>query len=175
MSDSNSKDNFKDLSNEEAVKKIKEMAEDIGTCMFCTELSVRPFPTRPMALREVDDQGNLWFISSKKSNKNFEIGHDDEVQLIFAKNADAHFLSVFGKAIIYKDKELIEKLWTPIAKAWFEEGKDDPDVTIIKVEPKDAYYWDTKYGKMISMIKWAAGAITGNMDNDAGVEGRLNV
>ena len=175
MSDSNSKDNFKDLSNEEAVKKIKEMAEDIGTCMFCTELSVRPFPTRPMALREVDEQGNLWFISSKKSNKNFEIGHDDEVQLIFAKNADAHFLSVFGKAIIYKDKVLIEKLWTPIAKAWFEEGKDDPDVTIIKVEPKDAYYWDTKYGKMISMIKWAAGAITGNMDNDAGVEGRLNV
>ena len=175
MSDSNSKDNFKDLSSNEAIAKVKEMAEDIGICMFCTELSVRPFPTRPMSLREVDDKGNLWFISSKKSNKNFEIGHDDEVQLIFAKNSDAHFLSVFGKAIIYKDKAHIDELWTPIAKAWFEEGKEDPDVTVIKVEPKDCYYWDTKYGKMISMIKWAAGAITGNMDNDGGVEGRLKV
>jgi len=175
MSDSNSKDNFKDLHNKEAVAKIKEMAEDIGTCMFCTELSVRPFPTRPMAVREVDNQGNLWFISSKQSNKNFEIGHDDEVQLIFSKNSDAHFLSVYGKATIYKDKKLIEELWTPIAKAWFEEGKDDPDVTVIKVETKDAYYWDTKYGKMISMLKFAAAAITGSVDNDAGVEGRLNV
>ncbi len=138
MSDSNSKDNFKNLSSNEAIAKVKEMAEDIGVCMFCTELSVRPFPTRPMSLREVDDKGNLWFISSKKSNKNFEIGHDDEVQLIFAKNSDAHFLSVFGKAIIYKDKAHIDELWTPIAKAWFEEGKEDPDVTIIKVEPKDA-------------------------------------
>ena len=175
MSDSNSKDNFKDLFSSEARQKIKEMAEDIGMCMFCTELSVRPIPTRPMSLAEVDDNGNLWFISSQKSNKNFEIKHDNEVQLIFAKNADAHFLSVFGIATIYTDKAHIEKVWTPIAKAWFEEGKDDPEVTVIKVEPKDAYYWDTKYGKMISMIKWAAGAITGNMDNDAGIEGRLNV
>ena len=175
MSDSNSKDNFKDLFSGEARKKIKEMAEDIGMCMFCTELSVRPIPTRPMSLAEVDDSGNLWFISSQKSNKNFEIKHDNEVQLIFAKNSDAHFLSVFGTATIYTDKAHIEQVWTPIAKAWFEEGKDDPEVTVIKVEPKDAYYWDTKYGKMISMIKWAAGAITGNMDNDAGVEDRLNV
>ena len=175
MSDSNSKDNFKDLFSGEARKKIKEMAEDIGMCMFCTELSVRPIPTRPMSLAEVDDSGNLWFISSQKSNKNFEIKHDNEVQLIFAKNSDAHFLSVFGTATIYTDKAHIEQVWTPIAKAWFEEGKDDPEVTVIKVEPKDAYYWDTKYGKMISMIKWAAGAITGNMDNDADVEGRLNV
>ena len=175
MSNSDLKGNFKDLHNNEAIAKMKEMAQDIGTCMFCTELSVRPFPTRPMAIRDVDDEGNLWFISSKKSNKNFEIGHDDEVQLIFSKNSDAHFLSVFGKAVIYKDKNLIEKLWTPIAKAWFEEGKEDPDVTVIKVEPKDAYYWDTKYGKMVSMIKFAVAAITGNVDNDAGVEGNLKV
>ena len=104
MSDSNAKNNFKNLYGDDAIAKIKEMAKDITTCMFCTELSVRPFPTRPMGVRDVDDEGNLWFISSKSSNKNFEIGHDDEVQLIFAKNADVHFLSVYGKATIYKDK-----------------------------------------------------------------------
>lgn len=172
---STSKDNFKDLFSQEARAKIKEMAKDIGMCMFCTELSVRPIATRPMSVVDIDDDGSLWFISSQKSNKNFEIKHDDEVQLIFAKNADAHFLSVFGKAIIYKDKAHIDDVWTPVAKAWFEEGKDDPDVTVIKVEPIDAYYWDTKYGKMISMIKWAYGAVTGDMDNDGGIEGRLNV
>lgn len=175
MSDSNSKGNFKDLFNDEARAKIKEMAKDISMCMFCTELSVRPIPTRPMSVADIDDDGNLWFISSRNSNKNFEIGHDDEVQLIFAKNADVHFLSVFGKAIIYKDKAHVEEVWTPMAKAWFDEGKDDPEVTVIKVEPKDAYYWDTKDGKMISLIKWAAGTITGNMKDDGGVEGRLNV
>lgn len=170
-----SKDNFRNLSNEEAVAKIKELAEDISICMFCTELSVRPIPTRPMSLREVDDKGNFWFISSAQSNKNFEIKHDDDVQLIFADNADYHYLSVFGKASIYKDREKIDEIWTPIAKTWFEEGKDDPDVTVIKVAPADAYYWDTKDGKIVSFFKWAAGAITGNVSDDGGIEGRLDV
>ncbi|RZJ67131.1 MAG: general stress protein [Flavobacterium sp.] len=170
-----SKDNYKDLFDKEAIAKIKELAEDINICMFCTELSQRPVPTRPMSIQEVDEQGNIWFISSAKSNKNFEIKHDDEVQLIFAKNADAHFLSVFGRATIYTDRAHIEEQWSPMAKAWFDEGKEDPDVTIIKVAPIDAYYWDTKNGKMISMLKWMAGTITGEMKDDGGIEGKLNV
>jgi general stress protein 26 len=167
--------NVKDLFSKEAIAKIKEMAEDIKMCMFCTELSVRPIPTRPMSVLDIDEHGNLWFLSSAKSNKNFEIKHDDEVQLIFAKNADSHFLSVFGRAVIYKDKAHVEEIWTPIAKTWFEEGKDDPDATVIKVQPTDAYYWDTKDGKMLSLLKIAAGAIIGKSAGDGGVEGRLTV
>ena len=96
------------------------------------------------------------------------------MQLVFSKNADSHFLSVFGTAVIYKDKEHVEDIWTPIAKTWFEEGKDDPDATVIKVTPSDAYYWDTKDGKMISLLKMAVGAIVGKVD-DGGVEGKLNL
>ncbi len=164
----------KDLISKEAVAKIKEMAEDIKICMFFTELSVRPIPTRPMGVQEVDDQGNLWFLSSKSSNKNFEIKHDNEVQLVFSKNSDAHYLSVFGKAIIYTDRSHVEDIWSPMAKAWFEEGKNDPEATVIKVEPSDAYYWDTKYCKLVTLIKIGIGAITGKVD-EAGVEGNLKV
>ena len=165
--------NYKDLFSNEAIDKIKEMAEDIKMCMFCTELSVRPVPTRPMSVLEVDDKGNLWFLSSKNSNKNFEIQHDDEVQLIFAKNADAHFLSVFGKATIYTDRSHVADVWVPVANTWFEEGKNDPKATVIKVEPQDAYYWDTKSGKMVSMLKWALGAVIGSSVDDNSLEGRL--
>ena len=172
--DNTHSENLKNLSSNEARNKLKEMAEDIKTCMFCTELSSRPIPTRPMALREVDDMGNLWFISSEESNKNDEIKDDNDVQLIFAKNSDAHFLSVYGKATIYRDRKSIEEVWTPFAKTWFEEGKDDPNVSAIKVTPTDAYYWDTKNGKMVTLLKIAVGAITGNID-EGGVEGRLNV
>ncbi|OYQ37002.1 general stress protein [Flavobacterium cyanobacteriorum] len=175
MSNPESKDNYQDLTSQEAVAKLKELAEDIKTCMFCTELSSRPVPTRPMSLQEVDGQGNLWFISSARSNKNFEIKQDNDVQLMFAKNQDAQFLSIYGQATIYRDRQHIDEVWSPIAKAWFDEGKDDPNVTVIKVTPTDAYYWDTKYGKMISFLKWAKGAITGNLKDDGGIEGRLNV
>ncbi len=166
---------IKNLVSSEAAKKIKEMAEDIKICMFCTELLQLPITTRPMSVQEVDDKGNLWFISSKQSNKNFEILKDDRVQLFFSKMSDSHYLSVFGNATIYRDKSKIEEVWSPIAKAWFEEGEDDPDVTVIKVKPSDAYYWDTKEGKVITLFKIAAAAITGGTAKDIGIEGQIKM
>jgi general stress protein 26 len=46
-----------------------------------------------------------------------------------------------------------------MAKTWFKEGKEDPNISLIKVIPEDAYYWDTKNNKMVSLIKFAMGAI----------------
>jgi len=39
-----------------------------------------------MAVQEVDESGNIWFLSGADSNKNFEIKQDEEVQLLFSKN-----------------------------------------------------------------------------------------
>ena len=40
-------------------------------------------------------------------------------------------------------------MWNDIAKAWFEEGKVDPRITVIKFEPTEGFYWDTKSGKLV--------------------------
>lgn len=165
---------YKDLVNKDAVEKLKELVNDVNVCMFCTDLDQKPFSTRPMAVREVDDQGNLWFISSSASHKNKEIKEEDDVQLIFSKASSSQFLSVYGEATIYRDPEKIKELWTPIASAWFEEGKEDPKLTVIKVSPSDAYYWDTPNGKIITLIKIAKAAITGKT-TDAGEQGNLGV
>ncbi|MEO8961509.1 MAG: pyridoxamine 5'-phosphate oxidase family protein [Ginsengibacter sp.] len=164
----------KNLKNEEAIEKIKELVKDIGTCMFCTNVAEMPFRTRPMATIEVDDAGNLWFFSNASSDKNDEIKNDDIVQLIYAKNSSSHFLTITGKAQLIKDKNKIEELWTPIAKAWFTEGKDDPDISVIKITPQDAYYWDTAHGKMITLLKIATSVVTGKR-LDEGVQGTLKV
>ena len=165
---------IKDLSNAEGLKKLKELAEDIKTCMFCTRIDRMPVETRPMATQEVDDNGNIWFISSADSHKNMELEDNDEVQLIYAKNSDAHFLSIYGHATILKDQAKIDELWTKWADAWFEKGKKDPNVTLISVKPTQVYYWDTKDGKMISLIKIAVSALTGK-SSDGGIEGTIEL
>ncbi|WP_026705741.1 pyridoxamine 5'-phosphate oxidase family protein [Flavobacterium soli] len=165
---------LKNLTNEKAVAKLKKLAEASRICMFCTDLNHTPFSTRPMSVQEVDEMGNLWFLSSADSNKNFEIRQDESVQLLFSNVSDSEYLSVYGKAFIYKDKTTIEDKWSPLAKAWFTEGKDDPNLTVLRVQPEFVYYWDTKNGKMVSMLKIAAGAIIGKTMDD-GVEGKLSV
>jgi len=165
---------IKNLTNSEAIAKLKDLAEGIGICMFCTELGKAPFNTRPMGVRQVDEAGDLWFISSASSNKNEEIKQDDQVQLIFAKNASAHYLSVYGEADVYRRSDKLDEIWTPMAKAWFDEGKDDPDLTIIRVRPIETYYWDTIDGKIFSLIKIVTSALTGK-NMDGGREGNLSV
>lgn len=166
--------NTENLHDEEAIKKIKDFADDIKVCMFCTKVTDVPFRTRPMSTLDVDDEGNLWFFSSKASDKNDEIKNDETVQLLYAKNSNSHFLTITGNAQVVKDQKKIDELWNPVAKTWFPGGKEDPDLCLVKVIPHEAYYWDTINGKMITLLKMATSAVTGN-PSQVGVEGKINV
>lgn len=164
----------KDLSNREGIAKMKELAESAKICHFVTALESTPLTSRPMATQEVDDEGNFWFLSKESSHKNDQIDDDPEVQLFYSNHGSSEYLTVFGFAEIIKDRAKLEELWNPIAKAWFTEGKDDPEISIIRVRPVDAYYWDTKTNKLVSLIKIATGAITGKSMDD-GVQGEIKL
>ena len=161
-----------DLQNQEAIKKIQELVDAANVCLFATDLSHVPMSVRPMSTSKVDEEGNLWFFSKKDSDKNEHILEDDQVQLLYSNNGSSEYLSLYGHAEIIRDSAKIEELWTPIAKAWFPEGKEDPSITLLKVTPKEGHYWDTKNGKVISLIKIALSAVTGK-PSDIGVEGKV--
>lgn len=165
---------IKNLANENAIAKMKEIAGSVNTCMFCTKLSSAPFNTRPMSLGKVDEDGKLWFISSAESNKNMEIQQNDKVQLIFSDPTGLRYMSVYGEADIFTDQKSIDETWTAAASAWFPQGKETPDLTVIIVHPSYAHYWDTKDSKMITLLKIAAATIAGKPFDDA-VEGELTV
>jgi len=162
------------LTNHEAIDKLKQLIDHESTCLFTTKLTQVPLNTRPMAVQKICDQGNFWFLSASDSDKNAEIQEDPRVQLFFLNTSKYEFLSVFGEASITRDRAKIDELWTDIAKAWFEQGKDDPRVTVIKVAPKEGYYWDTKDGKLVSLLKIAASAVMGKTLQE-GVEGTIAV
>lgn len=168
------KDHVKNLSNKEAIEKLKELVKSAGVCMFETILPSPPFNARPMSPMKTDGEGNIWFFSSKDSDKNREIMANPFVQLYFSNMGSSEFLSVYGKAEIVIDRQKFEELWSPIVKAWFPEGKDDPKISLIKVTPEHSYYWDTKHNRMVSLLKIAAAVVTGKTMDDS-VEGTLKV
>lgn len=164
----------KNLSNQHAIKKMKDLAEEIKICMLCTYDTQHKMQTAPMSANQVDDDGTFWFLSAKDSTHNADINADSTTDLIFSQPSKENYLSVHGKSEVLYDKSKIEDLWNPIVKTWFTEGKDDPNISIIKFTPDEAYYWDTKHGKMISFLKIAVGAVTGKTMDD-GIQGKLSV
>jgi general stress protein 26 len=166
-------ENHEDLKGAEAGSKIKALAEKAGTCYLCTGIAAgRPIQVRPMSPQKVDGHGNFWFLSSVDSHKNAQIEQDPHVQLLFQGSTHSDFLTVWGTATISTDRELIRNLWEPILKTWFTDGVDDPRITVIQVETKEGYYWDTKHGNAVAFAKTIAGAFMGKTLDDS-IEGRL--
>ncbi|WP_295794999.1 pyridoxamine 5'-phosphate oxidase family protein [Mucilaginibacter sp.] len=168
-------ENAKDLNGAEAIEKIRELAYKTKTCFFCTNIKTGiPLTTRPMAVQQIDDDGNFWFLSSNDSHKNDEVSHDPFVHLLFQGSAHSDFLNIYGIASVNEDKGKIKELWEPIMKTWFTEGEDDPRISIIKVEPIEGYYWDNKHGNTIAFAKMLVGAAIGQTLDDS-IEGKLEV
>ena len=138
----------KNLFDNDGVETLKFLVEEIKICMFCSNLSNLPVDSRPMSVYQVDNEGNIWFISSKQSNKNFQINNDAIVQLFFTSTSDTHYLSVFGNVTVYKNIEEVDKIFNPIANAWFEESLNDNSVIAIKVKPENTYFWDSNENKV---------------------------
>ena len=155
-----------------AINKIKELADEMPICMFLTRLSDRPIPARPMATQKVDEDGNIWFLSSRSSMKDADIRRDPQVQLIYANKDNAEYLSVLGEAEELDDHAMKKQLWSPMASTWFPNGVEDPDLTVIRVRATDGYYWDTKHGRFVALARIMASAVTG-AGRDDGIEGRL--
>ena len=168
-------DNREDLQGQEAVKKIKEMVEQAENCFFCSAVATgESNGDRPMNVRQVDDEGNLWFLSASDSRKNQELSLDPSVKLYFQGSKHSDIMQFNGQATISRDREKIKELWSPLVQTWFTEAMDDPRITVIKVAPTEGYYWDTKHGTAVAGVKMLIGAVLRKTLDDS-VQGTLDV
>lgn len=149
------------LSKEDAIYKLKDLAESIDFNMMATNLGNKPFHAIPMSTKKVDEEGNIWFLSGADSEHNENIMRDSNLMLIYSKPGDMTFLKVYGNASITKDKRILEELYSKSDDLWFE-GLEDPNLTAIKVNPIEAYYWEPKNNKFVSFLKMGIATLTGN-------------
>lgn len=167
--------NRENLNGPAAVTQIREVVKKAESCFFCTAVATGlSSGARPMNVRQVDDDGNLWFLSAVDSHKNNELALDPAVKLYFQGSAHSDFLQLDGTATVSKDKAKIKELWEFVIKTWFTQGVDDPRITVIKVTPSAGYYWDTKHGNAVAGIKMLFGAAIGKTLDDS-IEGKLKV
>ncbi|MBD2702797.1 pyridoxamine 5'-phosphate oxidase family protein [Spirosoma sp. BT702] len=145
------------------LEKVRDMMNDIRIAMMTTIDADGNLVSRPMAVQQVDDDGSIWFFTQRTSPKVDQIdNHDHRVNLGFASVSDADYVSVSGTAREIDDRTKIDELWNPMAKAWFPEGKDDPDLTLLKVHIDMAEYWSASDSRMVRLFQQAAALVTGN-------------
>jgi general stress protein 26 len=166
--------NREDLTGAAAIDKMGKLIKAAETCFFCTTVQGGQVDARPMSVLDVDEQGNLWFMSAIDSHKNQELRDNPAVRLFFQGSPHSEFLHLEGTASVSQDKAKIRELWKFVLKTWFTEGEDDPRITVIKVAPSHGYYWDNKHGNAVAGVKMLIGAAAGVTLDDS-IEGTLRV
>ena len=49
--------------------------------------------------------------------------------------------AVEGDLSVCHDNDVLDRLWNPFVAAWYPGGKDDPNLTLLKMEIGDARVW----------------------------------
>jgi general stress protein 26 len=163
------------LNNQEAIEKLKELVNSIDVAMMITYPKGAQYPYKtPMSRQEIDDEGNIWYLISSESETYENLKVDNKISLAFGDPGSYTFLSIDGIAEASRDQELIDKYWSKFVEVYFEKGKEDPTIRVLKVTPLDTHYWDTKTNKFMTLLKVASAAITGQKV-DIGHQGDINI
>jgi general stress protein 26 len=97
---------------------------------------------QPMtALVEDEDGGPLWIFTSKESDLARAIGSGKAAHATFTGRKHDLFANVTGQLSIDNDRAAIDRLWNPWVAAWFEGGKDDPKLCLLRFDADSAKIW----------------------------------
>jgi general stress protein 26 len=98
--------------------------------------------TQPMtALIENEEGGSLWIFAARTNSLVEALGQSNRAVATFADKGHHLFASFRGTLSLDNDRSAIERLWNPFVAAWFEGGKDDPDLALLRLEPESARIW----------------------------------
>jgi general stress protein 26 len=157
------------------VEKLIEMVKDVRICMLITnEKNTENLSGRPMSISKIDDDGTMWFFTKASSYKVDEIEESKNVSLAITNESSNNYLMIHGTATLVNDKNKMKELWSSILKAWFPLGLDDPDMTLIKVTPKEVNYWDSSSSKMVVLFNMLKAIVTGK-EYQEGEHGKINL
>jgi general stress protein 26 len=92
--------------------------------------------------------GDLWFVTRSTAPKTEEIRENQHVNVAYSDQEDDRYVSISGLASLVRDAGKVQELWNKRLRAWFPDGKKDPELALIRVRIDRAEVWDPKTGTM---------------------------
>jgi general stress protein 26 len=157
-----------DWAKTESLKYLQDKIKEVKTAMLTTYNPEKGFHSRPMGTADV-----IWFFTNEYSPKASEISVENTVSLTYSDPNNHTYLSIVAEASIVDDRAKMKELWNPFIKAFFPEGVDDPKLTLLKVKPTDAEYWDSSSSSMVVLFNMFKAVVTGKQ-YDEGKHGKID-
>lgn len=146
--------------NQEQNDKLWSMMKSVKIAMLTTE-DDGELRARPMAASQQSFDGTLWFFTRESAPKVGEVRADHKVCVTYADPGAQNYVSLSGNATLVHDRQAIDEHWSEVLATWFPNGKDDPDVALLKVAVSSAEYWDAPNSKLLHAYGYLKSKLTG--------------
>jgi general stress protein 26 len=142
--------------------------------MLTTQSQTGESHSRPMLVQNLDDSGWLWFLTDRGSRKACELIQNPHASVTFQSARGDRYVSVSGTAVVVHDSASIDRLWNPTYRAWYPNGKHDPELVVVAVRVSRAEYWLVPRSRVVRVFGAARALVTGRR-YEAGTHGALDL
>ena len=95
---------------------------------------------QPMTAQLLDD-GYIYFFTTRDNTIVQNMHQNRRAIATFVSKGHDLFATINGNLAEDQDRAKIDALWNPHVAAWYEGGKDDPQLLLIRLDPDSAQIW----------------------------------
>ncbi|TFL18793.1 pyridoxamine 5'-phosphate oxidase family protein [Jannaschia formosa] len=127
---------------------------------------------RPMYAAFDEEASPIWFFTNWETDLGdaLRTGPKQGVMTFSSKGNDL-WASVSGKLSVDKDRATLDRLWNPVVSAWYDGGKDDPKLLLVRYDATEAEIWEDT-STLVAGVKSLLGM---NPQQDAAEEKKAHV
>jgi len=98
---------------------------------------------QPMTAQFDEESGEnaIWFFSASDTGLVKAMGQTQRAVGHFASKGHDLFASLHGKLTLDNDRATLDRLWNRFVAAWYEGGKEDPKLRLLRFEPEHGQIW----------------------------------
>ncbi|MCU1532403.1 MAG: pyridoxamine 5-phosphate oxidase [Arthrobacter sp.] len=148
------------MSDAEGINKVTDIINDSHIGMLTTINEQGALVSRPLAVQDVEDDGDMWFFTSVNTSQVAHVRANPAVNVSFGKGTE--WVSVAGKAEVVTDRQKIHDMWNQMVEAWFPDGPDTPEVVLLHVDSDSAEYWTSPGGTAATVLQWVKSKVLHN-------------
>lgn len=145
--------------------------ERIGMLGLVGEASSHFHPMTAFCDRKL---GAIWFFTRRDTELVRRLVQGGKAMFNLISKDRELWACIGGTITEQHDAARIEEFWGPVVSAWFPEGKDDPELTLLRLQPDDAEVWLSTKGPIRFAFEIAKANLT-DQEPDVGDHARLNL
>ena len=155
---------------EKKLDDLYNLIDGVETAMVTTRRADGQLVSRPMQTQRRTAGTDLWFMTNMEGEKFEELALDPHVNVSYFRERTGEWVSVSGRAILSRDRDLIDALYRPEWKNWLldtpgdakrDGGPHDPRIALVLVEAESVVYSKNNRSMPLALFQVVKGMVTG--------------